>query len=382
MFSQLSLRISERMNGRKLASIVAQRTARKLSEKTVRNWLGGHTTPNPAHLTLLERGGSEWLEKHLKSRDWTQEDRDAFARELATCPGFVSVQALSLHAPLWRYPAFLRLAQNLDLLEQQLAERRAASDIAGWVQDVLDTPWLEDEHLHDPDSDTNAEAIRSRMRGATSWKELEFPLQLLIFNTQLELLATLDLEFCARYLTDFAPTPVFASLQPRLDPKLDLASFDRFPLTRNTYHHPTRRLLDVVACMCIAKQERKWPAAVPPVEDMTRWLDMAGQDKMASNLSKWRMGRTFTAERFETFWEAGLHFLKEEERPPAPMAMLYAASVFTELFVQGSREQRNLTFTVPDPGIYLTWWERQYRVLTSGPDALRFGSTPWMQGLG
>jgi hypothetical protein len=85
--------------------------------------------------------------------------------------------------------------------------------------------------------------------------------------------------------------------------------------------------------------------------------------------------------RFEDLRSAGFDFLPEAERPTAPMPMLYAAIVFTEMFVCGSLANRDLTFISPDPAIYLHWWDMQRLALAAGPSPLRFGTEKWMPGL-
>lgn len=52
-----------------------------------------------------------------------------------------------------------------------------------------------------PDDDTGgAETTQRQLRAAGSWEALQRPLAVLLANMQFQLLATLDLEFCGRYL--------------------------------------------------------------------------------------------------------------------------------------------------------------------------------------
>ena len=94
---------------------------------------------------------------------------------------------------------------------------------------------------------------------------------------------------------------------------------------------------------------------MPSAREMAAWLDLTGHDKLASNLPKWRSGRTITAARFEDLWDACFSFLPAADRPATPVPMLYSALVFTELFVKGSCEDRDLTFISPDPAFYQHW---------------------------
>jgi hypothetical protein len=221
------------------------------------------------------------------------------------------------------------------------------------------------------------------LREAKSWENLSLPLSVLVVNTQLQLLSTLDLEFCATYLNHWEATPIFASFLPRLGPRVVLSSESPIAPTRDLFHYPTRRMLDVIACMRSMREHpgRKWPRTIPAAGEMVRRLDLAGCEKLASNLPKWRSGRTLTAARFEDLWNACFSFVPVADRPPPPLAMLYAVTVFTEMFVKGSREDCDLTFITPDPMIYQHWWDIQHQELSAGSQPLRFGTEKWMPDL-
>jgi len=126
---------------------------------------------------------------------------------------------------------------------------RVQADVQGWVQAILEAKWIRDEHLTNPDGGAGAEATLRLMHGATYWEELDLPSRVLMFNTQFQLLATLDLEFCAFYLPHWEATPIFLSLLPCLAPRVAITSGSTIAATRDLFHYPTRRLLDIVACM-------------------------------------------------------------------------------------------------------------------------------------
>jgi hypothetical protein len=220
--------------------------------------------------------------------------------------------------------------------------------LRGWVRTFLEAEWIQDEHLTNPDDGKNAEATRRLLREAKSWEDLIPPVAVFMVNVQFQLLATLDLEFRAECLSDWEATPIFASLLPRLHPKTG-RFIGSLTTTRDLFHYPTRRLLDATACLRTLRHSpgRNWPRSMPAAHEMAAWLDLAGCEKLASNLPKWRSGRTITVARFEDLWDACFNFLPEAERPPTPLPMLYAATVFTELFVKGRREDRDLTVIPP-----------------------------------
>ena len=378
-------KVFERMHGRTLASVIAagsKDTDGQVCEKTVRNWFRKRTTPDSETLELLVAGGRQNMHKRLEAQAWPAEARQTYVDTLSRCPGFVSTFMASLQNGDARYFASIELASHVDRLELALDDHRASDNLQGWVQTFLEADWIKDEHLTHPDDGTSADEMRRVIRGAKSWADLTVPMAVFIGHVQFQLLATLDLEFCSKYLVEFEATPIFASLLPRLNPRAPTSS-GTIPLVRDHFHYPTRRLLEVTACMRALRvsPRRNWPTAVPSAGDMATWLDLAGCGKLASNLLKWRSGRTITMERFGSLWDGCFGFLPAAERPPTPEAMLYAVTVFTELFVKGSREDRNLIFIAPDPAFYKHWWDVQHRKLSAGAEPLRFGTRKWMSDL-
>lgn len=381
MITNIILKVFERMHDRKLPSIIATAGHDLVCERTVRNWLGKHTAPNSLLLEQIVAKSQEKLRKNLEGKAWPAEESQAFVDGLQACPGFVSGFAFSLQNRCDMYPTFLRLASQIDQLEQQLAEHRANDDVRGWAQALLDANWIRDEQLENPDTGTDAEYTRHQLREARSWEDLDYPAKVFIVNTLFQLLATLDLEFGAVYLADWEATPFFAALLPRLNPRIDLADKTSIRTTRDFFHYPTRRLLDAIACMRIMRESpaRKWPGRLPAAAKMVEWLQLRDCGTLASNVGKWRSGRPLTAARFDELWDACFQFVPEANRPSAPIPMLFAATLFTELFVTGSRAKRNLTFISPDPAFYLHWWKIQRQTLESGSQSL--GKKPWMPAL-
>ena len=109
---------------------------------------------------------------------------------LDTCPGFVSFFAVSLHTGSTKYSAFMQLVRQIDLLKQQLDAQQASDDLRGWVITFLETDWIQDEHLAQPDNGTDAETTRSLLRSAKSWNDLILPMAVFMINVQFQLLAT------------------------------------------------------------------------------------------------------------------------------------------------------------------------------------------------
>lgn len=383
MITTIILKTFERMHDRKIAGVIATAGQGIVTERTVRNWLGQVTAPDIQVLRQIAAKSHKALRTNLDGNAWPPAESRTFVDGLQACPGFVSGVAFSLQNRCDLYPAFVQLAGQIDQLEQQMAAHRANDDVRGWAQALLDATWVQDEQLEDPDTGTCAEYTRRQLREAQSWEELDHPAAVFVLNTLFQLLATLDLEFGSVYLADWEATPFFAALLPRLNPRVDLSGATSIRTTRNLYHYPTRRLLDATACMRMMRESpgKKWPRRVPAADKMVQWLQLRGRGQLASNVGKWRSGRPLTAERFDELWDACFDFGEKAERPSAPMPMLFAATLFTELFVQGSLAKRNMTFISPDPAFYLHWWSIQRLALERGPQPPRYGAKPWMPAL-
>lgn len=382
MFHQWFVMVLERMHGRKLATMTAAASDSSVTERTVRNWLAGVTEPDPSTMAALRASGRAALVARLDSQGWPAAERDAMLADLDACPGTASAMVVALQNGATRYPAALQLAHDIDLLDLRLDEYRKKRDLRGLVDALLATTWIGDAHLTDPeDGAWSAPSVRAILGKAQASEDLSRPLALLIFNVQHQLLATLDLEFCARYLCVIAPTPIFLGLLPRLDPRIDTATGCQIPITRDMFHYPVRRLLDTMACMHARRRDGKWPRAMPSLKDVERRMELARRGELAKDLVKWRNGRRFTMAQFIGTWESLYYELPDSQQPAAPLAMMYAAAVFSQLFVTGSREQRTLSFLSPDPAIYRHWWDIQRDALATGSTPLQFGSEVWMPGL-
>jgi hypothetical protein len=378
-----TLRVLERMHGRTFTSVLAaatEGTVGEVCEKTMRNWFRKRTTPAPETLALLVAGGRQKMDEALK--DWPLEERQACADLFSRCAGVTSSVIASLQNRVDDYPAAIELANQVDRLEVLLDDHKDKGDREAWIRTFLEAEWIQDEHLTCPYLAASADETRQMVRDAKTWEDLNVPMAVFVLNVQFQLLATLDLEFGARYLDTFEATPIFASLLPRLNPRAPTSADDVRPI-RDKYHYPTRRLLDAIACMRMyrASHGRKWPATVPSVKKMGIWLAEARRGELTLNLSRWRSGRTLTLARFVDIWNACFDFMPKAERPFAPEVMFYAATVFTEIFVKGNRKKPSPPFSAPDPAFYQQWWEIQHRKLTAGTEPLRFGTCKWMPAL-
>jgi hypothetical protein len=152
--------------------------------------------------------------------------------------------------------------------------------MAGFVQ-LFHTAWLTDEHFKNPKLKLGPATLRESANHAMQWVDLALPTTVLLINLQLQLLATLDHEFSARYLPKFKLVPVFHGLFPtRTACKSDGSRI------RGKVRLPVRKLLDMMACLRYGRLHGKWPAKIPSVSDSAIWMDV-----LPTMLVKWRMGR-------------------------------------------------------------------------------------------
>jgi hypothetical protein len=69
--------------------------------------------------------------KRLEAYGWPAGEREAIVETFVACPGFVSRFAVSLQNGGAKYPAFIHLASQIDLLEQALNVQQARNNLRG-----------------------------------------------------------------------------------------------------------------------------------------------------------------------------------------------------------------------------------------------------------
>lgn len=377
MFDVLFIPVLERLHGKKLATLISERCGSTVSERTVRNWINGITEPEPTHAQRIKDESRLFLHATLLKRGWPPVDAEKYLEEMMASKGFLSAFIYSISAENGdRYDHSRSLAKQIDEISASLVELRRAERLAQLRTMLLMSDTLDLEHFVDPDNPTTAGALREKIANAQVWDDFVRPLAVVALNLQMQLLATLDLEFCSKYLEEFAPTPIFNLLMPRLDPASAPGEDGCHKMQRNLFHLPVRRLLDLSACLRYFRIHRKWPKDVPSVSEMAAWMK---SDSLT--VTKWRMGRRFTLRNYENLWSAMFEYNCEAGSPPTPCPLAFAAATLTQLCIKGSRETKDLVMHIPDPEIYLRWWRIQRVRIESKHGALAFGETAWMPPL-
>ena len=378
MFDALFLPVIERLHGKKLASLVGDVSGSSVSERTIRNWLVGKSRPKPAQMEGLKEAGLRRYGENMPKRGWSEADVKKFLEGISVANGLLSSFIYSLSAQNdYMYPHTLALAFQVDELSIRLSELREADELPQFVAALLNAPLLGLEHFVEPEAGApTANELQQEVAVAVEWKDLEQPFAVLCLNVVMQLLATLDLEFCSGYLKVFNATPIFQSLMPRLDATAIPDESGKYTMSRDLFHLPVRRLIELSACLRCIKLERKWPSDIPSVTEMAAWMNAE-----AVSITKWRMGRRFTLADYEGIWDAMFEYLPVKQRMAMPGSLAFATAVLTHLYVKGSRERRSLTLIIPDPEIYLRWWRIQRAQLESRKEGLPFGAIPWMPAL-
>jgi hypothetical protein len=370
MFEPYFISVIERFYGRKLSAMVAQEGA--ISARAFRGWLDGTVQPDERRQEALRTRMRQQVRTHLEELEWPDGLLDVYVAEMGASTGVC--EAL-IHIVHWRFgqgcPATLELSRRIDELSQNLAERRKADDLKGFVQLLFDTEWLSDDHFNYPEHELDPAAFRASAAAASAWSDVTVPVAALLVHVQLQLLATLDHEFGARYMPTFTPTPVFLGLFPdRVKPK------EGVPRSRGEARLPAKRLLHMLACMRYYKNRGRWPSKAPSVDDTAKWMDV-----LPTDLSKWRMGRRFTLDDFEGVWDRMFKDYSERSRPGEPIPLMLAMVVITRLCVLGSREGKNLSLVSSADALYVDWWGRQRAFADAQFNGSRTGTEVWMPGL-
>lgn len=377
MFDVLFIPVLERLHGKKLASLVGERSGSTVSERTVRNWINGITEPDPTHAQRIKDEGRIFLHATLLKRGWPPVEAEKYIEGMMAAKGVLSAFIHSISAENGdKYEHTHSLAQQIDEISAALLELRRLNKLKQFGRMLLNSDLLDPEHFVDPESESSNETLMETVASARTWDDLARPLGVIAFNLHMQLLATLDLEFCSKYLKEFAPTPVFDSLMPRLDPAATTDETGNYSTNRNLFHFPVRRLLDLSASLRFFRLKRRWPTDIPSVSEMAAWMRSE-----PATLTKWRTGRRFSLRNYESLWSAMFDDNCGADQPPTPGPLAFAAALLTHLYVKGSREAKDLTMYIPDPEIYLRWWRIQRLRIESKHGALPFGETAWMAAL-
>jgi hypothetical protein len=264
-----------------------------------------------------------------------------------------------------KYPRAVALAHQIDKLSEVTILHLRARDLNAFLETLRGAHWLLDEHFVDFERPPQHGDPRDWLDEAGTWEECKRPAAVLICNLLFDLLAVLDLEFCSSYLTSFEATPIFLSVMP----KVRTAS-PRQSRVRDKYHLPVRRLLTLSACLRYWKQHRRWPRSAPTVKDASIWMKVSPEA-----LTKWRTGRQFTFNDYAWVWDNLFENLELGSRPAIPTPLLFATTMFTQLYVIGSAERGDLSVRHPEPAYYLKWWALERKRIG---EELDFGSRPWM----
>jgi hypothetical protein len=365
------VRLIELINGQTWIASLAGET---VTERTLRNWRSGKTTPSEAQISRLQKASKNCLHSNQVRNGVPDENIRSHADEITGEPGLMSALVRNITVDADIYSRTLNLARKVDHLSNELLRMRQAEQLAELRHELLECSWLTTDHWHMPLSGAECpDKMRRLTEQARNWEELDIPLNVLMINVLLQFLATLDLEFCASYAPSFEATPLFT----RLHPAFPINAVDEFgeyiARKRDPVRQPIRRLIDLMACMRQRKLEGRWPDKIPKVNEMADWMAVD-----ESKLRKWRLGQRFTGSHFCQTWDAMFSRFDCDRRPSTPWPLLIAAYLLTILYMKGNRVRKETqTVIIAGPSNYLKWWNTQKHLLSNDEKGLRFGTAPW-----
>lgn len=378
MIQPFFMAIFERMEGKKLATLVSEVTDGPVTERTVRNWMVGKGQPSASQLEAMNRAAHHHLHNTLSKNGWPDVEIAKYIAGLSFVKGMASGLVFNMSPTKPEtYSHTFALSVQIDVLSDRLAVFRETDQLRSFAGCLLESPLLALEHYNKlVAKDDGTEDLRKAIEEATTWDHLNRPFAVFTSNIVMQLLVTLDLEFCAKWLECYEATPVFQSLLPRFADHGQPDVECNLPITRDLFHRPVRRLIDLTACLYYFRKYKKWPEKIPTVAEVTRWMN--GDDR---RITKWRTGRRFTRRNYQEIWAGMFSHLPVSEQPGMPLPLLFAATIFSLLFVQGSSARKNFRMTVIDPDIYYHCWDIQRSRLAALDKGLVFGDIPWMPAM-
>jgi hypothetical protein len=268
------------------------------------------------------------------------------------------------------FPHTIDFAKKIDELSLRLSEARAKDDFMGFKEaifcsivadPVYFTAINEKAGLANP-------PMLNLFNSANDWDEMETPLQAVIFNTLVSLLAQWDIEFSIQYFPSFSARPCFSMVLPQLDPVARYIDDYSIVKRRGMFWYPVRRLIDMMCCLGMRYQDKCWPDKLKAIDILT--------NEAPQNLVNWRDGtKKFTARDFSNLWQQLCPERKHSNGPMnanGPWPIFVAAILWQNLLVSITSKEKSIIIFEND---YLAWWERHRNDLET--KGCVFGETPW-----
>jgi hypothetical protein len=376
MFEKLFIRLAEwTVLGKPIQAFLAETTS--ISRKT---WDAGGPK-RPAAKARAAKEVRESVIQHLRDKGISEEEIEAWlSRFPATTdeePYYFSNLTRSHPVNQEPPPETLALSIRMDELAHALWKANCNGDLGACKNILLDSTLLDKYYFADTERELRNDdtpLALSQARSATNWEELDASIKVVTANLLFSLMGCWDLEFCRVYFPSMKSFPLFEIVM--LNATHDLNENPK--LSRDTFHRPTRNLLDLMAMLgsWIRNHGTKTLQKVQ-VKQMESWLELGDPQIPAQKLWNWRSGRdAFVCEDLKTVWLrfTGAYDDKKKEIPPPPLPLFIAARIWENLQIQIDSEHGNKTYFFLQPW-YLWWWE--YHRARLAAKGVTWGDRPW-----
>ncbi|HJW55291.1 MAG TPA: hypothetical protein VJ577_08470 [Burkholderiaceae bacterium] len=382
-FNLFSLKIVERLQGRKLVTLLAERTG--TTERTWRNRFKHNWSPLPVDAGAFRERSAAYIVDQLKTVEGlsAEEAQSVIARNPSwkAGHGLPTADLVFWFSPGYGedYPEAISTAGQFDLHSYAIHDAFKTADIDSArlaLQGAL--KWLRsycsaDEDMSD--ADTLAEHLQEANDLSALYERAAFLAEQMLFHV----MSCWDVEFCARYFPALVePYPLFGLVMPRLSPGIVIEQAGgRFlrngqvPKQR-LFEKSVARLFDFLAVLIYWRRHRRFPDRIPQVKEMAAWF--AQHD---ARIISWRDETTrFTANNLFTIWKKAVGSDKEGVCIGAPLPMLVAAHLWSPVLVLEAGKPRQWISCADG---YERWWKRNLSRLAA--KGLHFGATPWPECL-
>lgn len=379
VLNSFSLKILEQLQGRKLATLLAEQTG--TTERTWRNRFKQNWSPSPVDADSFRERSAAYILDQLKSVDGlsAEEAQTVVARTPSwkTGHGLPTADLIFWFSPGYRedYLEAIATAGQFDLHSFAIYDAFKAEDINGArlaLQSAL--TWLRSYCSADEEM-SDADALEKQLQEATDLSALYERAMLLGEQMLFHVMSCWDVEFCARYFSTLVePYPLFGLVMPRLSPGIVIEQGSRRfmrngqPPKQRLFEKSVARLFDFLAVLIYWHRYRRFPDRIPQIKEMAAWFV---QDD--ARIISWRDETTrFTANNLFTIWKKAVGPDKDGVYIGAPLPMLVAAHLWSPLLVLEAGKPRQ--WIVCTDG-YESWWKRNRNRLTA--NGLQFGAIPW-----
>jgi hypothetical protein len=360
MLNLFAVDLLERYSGLSYLQLLSEATG--TTERTWKNRVGSNWQPSEKDLAVLcEKSRKIVMERLTTKLDYEPEEAATILDRMPPahyhCSQFLAICTAPLDQP---YVNTLRLLNAVDALSEQLAEFKKANKITAFKEALLTSEFLKEEYWRSSCSREDAPLWRERVRAASTWEDLNTPVQVITGNITFSMFARWDLDFNQVYFSgQYGSSPLFTLVLPRLARNVVIdAKTGRFmrgnkPAKRNLFLTSTARLLELLAVLIHFRDRHHWPSKVPKVQQMAALFQ-----EEPSTIVSWRDETTlFDRRDLERLWTSGVASDIRKGRPiiGIPASFLAASTLFRNLVVRKEGHVREIQFMEPD---YMAWWRR------------------------